>query len=639
MFLKEKLHLFKIGQPNIKLQLQLPTIIAVLVTIGILVASFVWFSGHTNEMIADSTEFYLEVNARSQAAAFNTKIDNLIDILSSRTNAFSDVNMENPAEMTAMLNKFPLPKGFSYIAVAGTDGSMYDASGKVIKSVSNAPYFRNAMEGKASVSDIVLSSADQGEYLYITVPIMQNGKPHGMLYGQFPLSVLSDLIQVIGFQETSTSLLLSRDGTIIARSRANELVTSRISNFYDLGSAWGINGDMSINDIKVDVLNSKTITLPYQTGARERLAILTPVGINNWYYAIVISQDVIQNQSDMLSYNLLYVEFMITLAFIFLFVSILHLIHNMALVEKTNERFKMATSQAGAIVFDYDFNTRKLTLDGDTEFIDSNAKTNYFLKELQETAKKKLHENDISIIKNIKDSVYNGKIELRHEMRILCADDNYYWYRLAGRLIINENGDIIRMIGNFMNVDDEMSKQQKLKQKAEIDPLSGLLNKGAFTHYVKSLLEESDRNKNLYAFYIIDLDNFKKVNDSMGHMVGDRVITDVAKKICTVFSENDFVGRIGGDEFTAFLKLSGEGLQISERIIKGKAEALRSIIDEIYSDGKHSVNITSSIGVAMYPQNGVTFEELYKNADAALYKSKNGGKNQYNLYSDFEKGR
>ena len=120
-------------------------------------------------------------------------------------------------------------------------------------------------------------------------------------------------------------------------------------------------------------------------------------------------------------------------------------------------------------------------------------------------------------------------------------------------------------------------------------------------------------------------------------MVGDKVITDVAKKIVTVFSENDYVGRIGGDEFTAFLKLSGEGINVGQKIIKAKADALRTIIDEIYTDGRHSVNITSSIGVSVYPKNGVTFEELYKNADTALYKSKNGGKNQYNLFDDLNK--
>ena len=620
-----------------KLKLQLPTIVAVLLTLGILVGSFFWFSNHTNEMVASTTEFYLETNARSQAAAFNTKIGNLIELLESRTKAFNYIDLTNHAAIGAMLKRIEPPKGFQYIAVAGADGELIDADGNVMHTVLNAPYFKNALEGKVTISDIVLSAADYGEYLYITVPIMQGGKSVGVMYGQFPLSVLSDLIEAVGFQETSTSLLLSRDGTIIARSATNELVTSRIANFYDLGSAWGINGDMTIKDVKLDVLNAKTITLPYQTGSRERLAILTPVGINNWYYAIVISQDVIKKQSDTLSYNLLFVELMITLAFVFLFVSILNLIHNMSLVEETNERFKMATQQANTIVFDYDFKKGKLKLSGGVDFIDRDAKEIYDIDEIKKAAKEILHESDLSVVHDFETLKSNASDTLHEEMRILCADGHYYWYRCTGTVISDDNGNLLRLVGNFMNVEDEVSKQEKLKQKAEIDPLSGLLNKGAFASYVKEQLSNSDRRENLYAFYIIDLDNFKKVNDTMGHMVGDKVITDVAKKIVTVFSENDYVGRIGGDEFTAFLKLSGEGINVGQKIIKAKAEALRTIIDEIYTDGKHSVNITSSIGVSVYPKNGVTFEELYKHADTALYKSKNGGKNQYNLFDDLNK--
>ena len=91
------------------------------------------------------------------------------------------------------------------------------------------------------------------------------------------------------------------------------------------------------------------------------------------------------------------------------------------------------------------------------------------------------------------------------------------------------------------------------------------------------------------------------------------------------------MGRIGGDEFAAFLKLSGTGIKMGRKIIEAKAKAACAIINEIYSDDKNEVNITSSIGVSIYPKNGKKFEDLYKNADSVLYKSKNGGKNQYNI--------
>ncbi len=613
------------------IQAQIPTIIAVLFTIGILIGSFVWFSQHTKEMIASTTEFYLETNARSQAAAFHTKLSNQVELLETTARSWKQIDLSDSDKIESTITQLELFGGYERIALAGKDGELIDTTGKHLGNVSQTGYFKRAMEGIHTVSDTILYDQGLGDCLYIAVPILQNDKPAGLLYGQFSISLLSNLIEAVGFQETSTSLLLSNDGTILARSAANELVTNRIINFYDLGSDWGIDGRESLLDIKMAVGNRETITVPYRTGSRERLAILTPVGINNWYYAIVISQDLIQRQSNTLSYNLLYVEILITMAFILLLVTILHLMHHNALVEKTNDRFKMGTMQTHAVVVDYDFRKQTLELNGNTRFIDPEAKETYSAKEVLLLARNRLHESDRSLVHDLSELSENTDVTFQREMRLLCADGNYYWYRFTGTTVRDENGRLLRLVGNLLNVEDDVNKQELLKQKAEIDPLSGLLNKGAFTNYVTHLLEESNPDSNLYAFYIIDLDNFKKVNDTLGHMVGDRVISEVAQKLCTVFSENDYVGRIGGDEFTAFLRLSGEGIQIGQKIIHSKAKALCAIINEIYSDGKNEVNITASIGVAIYPKDGMTFQELYKKADGVLYQSKNNGKNRYTI--------
>ena len=119
--------------------------------------------------------------------------------------------------------------------------------------------------------------------------------------------------------------------------------------------------------------------------------------------------------------------------------------------------------------------------------------------------------------------------------------------------------------------------------------------------------------------------------DTLGHIVGDHVISSVSQKICTVFSENDFVGRIGGDEFAVFMKLPALDKQQWRGIIDKKAAAHCKFIDEVYSDGKSSVRITSSIGISLYPNDGRNFEELYGKADLMLYNSKNSGKNKFSI--------
>ena len=613
-----------------KVKIHVSTVIAVLFTVAVLFASFFWFSNHTDDMIEGTTKFYLETNARSQAAAFNTKLSNQVELLRtvSRIFKFIDMNDHKALRETAMqIENFG---SYARLSAAGPDGRMYDITGKDMGDVSQALYFKRALKGLVTISDTILTDTEIGDYLYIAVPIYQGENNVGVMYGQFSLSLLGDLIEAVGFQETSTSILLTSDGMILARSTNNELVTNRIRNFFDLGTKWGLHGKLSLTDIKVDIMSGKTFVVPYETGARDRLAILTPVGMNNWYYAIVISQDIIHEQSHALSLNLLVVEIVLIFAFVLLFVTILHLLRSMALVEIANDRFQLVTRQSQAIVFDYDFSKRRLELNGNAKFISKNAKDSYSNEEIIRELSDILHENDKSILEEIIELRNNEKNTILREMRILCADNNYYWHRLTGTVVRDDEGLPRRLVGNLVNVEDEISKEQQLRQKAEIDPLSGLLNKGAFTAYVEELLSKST-DDNLYAFYIIDLDNFKKVNDTLGHIVGDKVISDVSQKLCTVFNEDDFVGRIGGDEFAAFLKLSGSGLKMGHEIIEAKAKASCAIINEIYTDGKNGVNITASIGVSVYPAAGKKFEELYKAADKVLYKSKNAGKNQYNI--------
>ena len=611
------------------LRFQVPTVIAVAFTIAVLIGSFVWFSSNTDAMMDSGAQFYLESNARSQAAAFNAKLSNLIEVLEQAGKNLETFGMDDFEDMAARITGSGVPRNFTRVAVATFDGRMVDNAG-VVEDVSHLSYFQRARSGETVISDVAAVDRVNGDYLYIALPIKRGLKVLGVMYGQFPLALLGDLIHAVGFQETSTSLLLSGDGTIIARSSVNGLVTNRIANFFDMGTSWGLKGEIEVNDIKIDVISGRTFTVPYMCDSRGRLAILTPVGKNNWYYAIVISQETIKKQSTKISMYMLAIIIAISFAFVTLFVTILHLLRRTALIEETNERFRMVTTQTQAIVFDYDFQKQMLVLNGNVKFIDKNARETYSGDEITELLSRLLHENDLSVLEELRAIRDNQSSAFARELRIKCADDLYYWHRLTGTVVRGESGKPLRLVGNFINVEDEMNREIQLTRKAEIDPLSGLLNKGAFCAHVSAVLADASAD-NLYAFYIIDLDNFKKVNDTLGHIVGDFVISDVAQKLCTVFSENDFVGRIGGDEFAAFLKLSGNGTQIGRQIIQAKASAVCTIVDEVYSNDDHDVNVTASIGVALFPAQGRTFDDLYKAADAELYKSKNKGKNQYHI--------
>ncbi len=176
---------------------------------------------------------------------------------------------------------------------------------------------------------------------------------------------------------------------------------------------------------------------------------------------------------------------------------------------------------------------------------------------------------------------------------------------------------------------EESEKQfEKMRIKAERDPLTGLYNKEVTSILIENYIA-AHKNNNLCALFIIDIDYFKEVNDQKGHMYGDEVLIDLASKLSKIFRSDDIVGRIGGDEFMVFMKNV-----ISEEAITSKAdEVCKEFYQTYMAKNNTTKNFSASVGIAFYPRDGVTMSELYLKADEALYKVKENGRNSYRLYT------
>lgn len=218
-----------------------------------------------------------------------------------------------------------------------------------------------------------------------------------------------------------------------------------------------------------------------------------------------------------------------------------------------------------------------------------------------------------------------GKESICYDFMITNDEGHsYYWMRITARIFYWEEDKSVRMLIYRQNIDNEKQQELIMMEKMQRDSLSGLYNKAATQMSVRRLLEKD--SKGLYVFFILDIDNFKRVNDTCGHAVGDLVITDFASKIKGQFREGDIVGRIGGDEFVVFVPTT------SIQWVEMKVKSLSQALYYVFSDGEKSCTISASIGVAISPDGGTNFETLYKNADSALYETKEKGRNGYTIY-------
>lgn len=168
--------------------------------------------------------------------------------------------------------------------------------------------------------------------------------------------------------------------------------------------------------------------------------------------------------------------------------------------------------------------------------------------------------------------------------------------------------------------------RRRLMQKAEEDPLTGLLNKESTARSITDWLNE-ERCKGFQVLLMVDLDHFKEINDTYGHATGDLVLKKAAQVLRGVFRETDIVGRVGGDEFMVFLKNVG-----NPEVVQRLMSTLNSRIRSVTVDDLPEETLSCSIGAAFYPRHGKDFTLLYENADRALYEAKRAGRNGHAVF-------
>lgn len=181
---------------------------------------------------------------------------------------------------------------------------------------------------------------------------------------------------------------------------------------------------------------------------------------------------------------------------------------------------------------------------------------------------------------------------------------------------------------SFFNKAKYYVESEDLQNKADTDLLTDLYNKMATERMIKEYLEGEGKNS-VSMLFVLDVDNFKKINDTMGHAFGDEVLSQLGHQIRAWFRVNDIVGRIGGDEFMVFIKDVKD-----PEVIKREGSRIMQFF-EGFNVGEYTrYSPTASVGGAVYPNDGTDFESLYKSADKAVYKSKKEGKNRVSFYGD-----
>lgn len=230
-------------------------------------------------------------------------------------------------------------------------------------------------------------------------------------------------------------------------------------------------------------------------------------------------------------------------------------------------------------------------------------------------------------IANLRIRFLSGENNFIQEYKYLRKDKTTFWVACEMHLERDaQNGNLLAFV-TVRDIDNKKRKELYLEERAIVDPLTKVYNRSAGTQYIVKALAEMNPGETS-AFMLLDLDHFKRLNDTLGHMRGDDALKNVAEILMNHFRKYDIVCRLGGDEFVVFIQRIP--IEVLDRVLI----SLLKKMELDYERGDVKVSITISAGVALVPEHGNTFEELYEKADQALYQVKNTTRNAYKIYEE-----
>lgn len=283
------------------------------------------------------------------------------------------------------------------------------------------------------------------------------------------------------------------------------------------------------------------------------------------------------------------------------------------------ERYLLLEQFSDTVLFDYDSRNDiiRFTPNATQLFPIADWTQSGFLKYLSQS--QNVYPADQATMEEVMTGKVRGeknevRVRLRHP-----SGERYYWCLIQYKYIY-EKGRFANVIGKIVDIDEQQRHEDHLVEQALRDGLTNLYNKAASKKLIDQCLLE-DRSGLLF---MIDVDNFKYINDTYGHFEGDHALQAISECLKSIFRSNDIIGRIGGDELLVYMRKAG-----ATGIVLQKMSMFWRLLS-VYAE-KYEIPITLSIGISRFPSDGQNFEELYVAADKALYEAKNHGKQQFCL--------
>jgi len=240
----------------------------------------------------------------------------------------------------------------------------------------------------------------------------------------------------------------------------------------------------------------------------------------------------------------------------------------------------------------------------------------------------KSNQNEPSLYQKMWDDLNSGK-DWRGEIKNRTKSGEVYWCSETISPIKNSNDEITHYVAVLEDISERKIAEATIQQLAFYDPLTELPNRRLLSERLQQAIISSQREKSCVALLYLDLDRFKTINDTLGHLAGDQLLQISSKRFLTCLRESDTLARLGGDEFAILMPAPVHHEELSK-----VAQRLLDCMQKPFQLNQQEVIVTTSIGISIYPSDTKDVQVLFSNADVAMYHAKSQGKNTYQFFSD-----
>ncbi len=480
--------------------------------------------------------------------------------------------------------------------------------------------FRKIEQGTGVVSDIWdWKKAGNQSVFTVAEPVWKNGKVIGVLQTRLkPLSITEQVPEASAFTRSST-LIVRRDGTILASENHNRGDISTGNLFVSVKTA-GITDEV-VRQMEECFYGDGSDSFMFEGKGDFYYFSWDYLGYNEWYIVnFVRSPDVAIHYENILK-ELIYASlFLIGLTAVLGGGIVVLFLHYRRSLDFETKKYGLLAEFSDTALFEYDRrkdileftnNARRILMLDElriSHVMGKKTRTDLFLQEDRKVMEDMLRSRTGSWEDNIQYA----------ELRLKSISGEYHWFGCHYKTITSDTGTVVKVVGKLADISRQRSREQELREQAMRDVLTGIYNKAG-----ERLIDRMVKEKGQGLFLMLDLNDFKSINDTMGHAAGDAILTELGRVLKGNCRENDIVARIGGDEFVMFLPGVFDR-QTGKRKIGEIQESLRTV--RISTWGIRGIK--ASIGAALCPEDGMDYGTLYKAADEAMYQAKEQSKNR-----------